>query len=44
MSFIGVEVEQEMSGPPPKKNLDPPMTSQLGISTLQLKKHVFHLT
>ena len=45
MWFIGVEVEQEMSAPPPKKILDPPLTSQLGhLSTLQLKKHVFHLT
>ena len=26
MWFIGVEVEQEMSAPPPKKILDPPLT------------------
>ena len=25
MSFIGVEVEQETSAPPPKKILDPPL-------------------
>ena len=25
MWFIGVEVEQEMSAPPPKKILDPPL-------------------
>ena len=25
MWFIGVEVEQEMSAPPPKKFLDPPL-------------------
>ena len=26
MWFIGVEVEQETSAPPPKKILDPPLT------------------
>ena len=26
--FIGVEVEQETSAPPPKKNLDPPLPVQ----------------
>ena len=25
MWFIGVEIEQETSAPPPKKNLDPPL-------------------
>ena len=29
MWFIGVEVEQETSAPPPKKILDPPLTSVL---------------
>ena len=28
MWFIGVEVEQETSAPPPKKNLEPPLSSQ----------------
>ena len=28
MWFIGVEVEQEMRAPPPKKILDPPLLSQ----------------
>ena len=27
MWFIGVEVEQETSAPPPKKILDPPLVS-----------------
>ena len=27
MWFIGVEVEQETSAPPPKKILDPPLAS-----------------
>ena len=29
MWFIGVEVEQETSAPPPKKILDPPLLDQL---------------
>ena len=29
MWFIGVEVEQETSAPPPKKILDPPLQSTL---------------
>ena len=29
MWFIGVEVEQETSAPPPKKILDPPLFSKL---------------
>ena len=28
MWFIGVEVEQETSAPPPKKKLDPPLISE----------------
>ena len=31
MWFIAVEVEQEASAPPPKKNLDPPLTLFLGV-------------
>ena len=30
MWFIGVEVEQEMSTPPPKKILDPPLFEAKG--------------
>ena len=29
MRFIGVEVEQQTSAPPPKKILDPPLTRRL---------------
>ena len=31
MWFIGVEVEQETSAPPPKKNLDPPLCSHVNV-------------
>ena len=34
--FIGVEVEQETSAPPPKKILDPPLLSTLEIDVTQL--------
>ena len=34
MWFIGIEVEQETSAPPPKKILDPPLNS------VPLKKHM----
>ena len=33
MWFIGVEVEQETSAPPPKKNLDPPLTREMFFNT-----------
>ena len=42
MWFIGVEVEQEMSAPPPKKILDPPL-SLLGVQG-QVTCHYFTLT
>ena len=35
MWFVGVEVEQEMSAPPPKKILDPPL---INITIYQEKK------
>ena len=38
MWFIGVEVEQETSAPPPKKILDPPLVSH------KLKQPRFKLT
>ena len=31
MWFIGVEVEQETSAPPPKKILDPPLVSYISL-------------
>ena len=31
MWFVGVEVEQETSAPPPKKILDPPLHIELEI-------------
>ena len=31
MWFIGAEVEQEMSAPPPKKILDPPLITEGNI-------------
>ena len=34
MWFIGVEVKQEKSAPPPKKILDPPMTEVTTIEKL----------
>ena len=34
MCFIGVEVEQETSAPPPKKILDPPL---LYVSPFELR-------
>ena len=40
MWFIGVEVEQETSAPPPKKILDPPLTFQWKVyerGTLSVK-------
>ena len=35
MWFIGVEVEQETSAPPPKKILDPPLSFLIAV------EHVF---
>ena len=32
MWFIGVDVEQETSAPPRKKNLDPPLLTQLNFA------------
>ena len=34
MWFIGVEVEQETSAPPPKKILDPPLIARQIFGTL----------
>ena len=36
MWFIGIEVEQETSAPPPKKILDPPLISQNFLSYCML--------
>ena len=37
MWFIGVEVEQETSAPPPKKKiLDPPLSGKLGSYSRKL--------
>ena len=33
MWFIGVEVEQETSAPPPKKILDPPLRTLLEVES-----------
>ena len=38
MWFIGVEVEQETSAPPPKKILDPPLEIPTKIKTLSYHK------
>ena len=35
MWFIGVEVKQETSAPPPKKILDPPLLSNTNMLTLE---------
>ena len=40
MWFIGVEVEQETSSPPPKKILDPPMQDLLILTELHLAYQV----
>ena len=41
MWFIGVEVEQEMSAPLPKKILDPPLLRQLQkVFAISLRKSV----
>ena len=37
MWFIGVEVEQETSAPPPKKILDPPLQLKAAIFTFFVK-------
>ena len=34
MWFIGVEVEQETSAPPPKKILDPPLSLLFAIKSI----------
>ena len=41
MWFIGVEVEQETSAPPPKKILDPPLDLMVRGFTNECKKHDF---
>ena len=37
MWFIGVEVEQETSAPPPKKNLDPPLSNRVALTEKTLE-------
>ena len=37
MWFIGVEVEQETSAPPPKKILDPPLQGPAEVLVLEAK-------
>ena len=38
MWFIGVEVEQETSAPPPKKILDPPlMFTEIAVTSVTLR-------
>ena len=39
MWFIGVEVEQETSAPPPKKILDPPLSHRLVESSSSSQLH-----
>lgn len=38
MLFIGVEVEQETSAPPPKKILDPPLPTMLSSAARKATK------
>ena len=44
MRFIGVEVEQETSAPPPKKILDPPLIPQWNMlcpfTTLEARREL----
>ena len=43
MWFIGVEVEQETSAPPPKKILDPPLSMQVTWEQIYISKLTFNV-